>query len=126
LGILSETHGASTPQPWDLSVLGLPKHPLFGDRVKSLRVTYLALTFSTIQEKDHFVTAFDTISRLRDKDEQDYLEAKTRFARRANQPNAGEPVRKASTVNPLPRAGAALSLGGVSFGKDLEKRALHT
>jgi hypothetical protein len=120
LGILSETNGAGTRQPWDLSVLGLPKHPLFGDRVKSLRVTYLALTFSTIQEKDSFVTAFDTISRLRYQDEQDYLKAKARFARRANQPNAGEPARKASTVNPLSRASTAPSLGSISFGKDLE------
>jgi hypothetical protein len=120
LGILSETHGASTPQPWDLSVLGLPKHPLFSDRVKSLKVTYLALTFSTIQEKDKFVTAFDTISRLRYRDEQDYLEAKTRFARRANQPNAGEPARRVSAVNPLSRASTAPSLGSISFEQELE------
>jgi len=121
LGKLSETLGTSTLQPWDLSVLGLPRHPLYGERVKSLKVTYLALTFPTISEKEHFVKAFDTISRLRNRDEQDYLDGKARFARRANQPNANEPVRKASTTISLPsRASTAPTLGSISFGSDLQ------
>lgn len=125
LGKLSETLGTSTLQPWDLSVLGLPRHPLYGERVKSLKVTYLALTFSTISEKEHFVMAFDTISRLRNQDEQDYLDGKARFARRANQPNANEPVRRASTAISLlsrasTRASTAPTLGSISSGSDLQ------
>jgi hypothetical protein len=118
LGKLSET---STLQPWDLSVLGLPRHPLYAERVKSLKVTYLALTFPTISEKEDFVKAFDTISRLRNQDEQDYLKGKARFVRRANQPNANEPVRRASTAISLPsRASMAPTLGSISFGSDLQ------
>jgi hypothetical protein len=121
LSTLSETLGTNTPQPWDLSTLGLPRHPLFSERVKSLKVTYLALTFSSIQEKDQFVKAFDTISRLRNQDQRDYLEAKARFARRANQPNANEPVRRASTtIFSLSRASTAPTLRSFSFGKDLQ------
>ena len=92
----------STPQPWDISILGLPRHPLFGERVKSVKVTYLALTFSSLEEKDRFVKAFDIISRLRDQDQQDYLKAKARFACRANRPNAKEPARQGSGTFSLP------------------------
>jgi hypothetical protein len=121
LSVVSETLGTNTPQPWDISVLGLPRHRLFGERVKSLKSTYLALTFSTIQEKDHFVKAFDTISGLRNQDQQDYLEAKARFTRRANRPNANEPVRRVSTaILPLSRASTAPTHGSFSFGKDLQ------
>jgi hypothetical protein len=118
LRTLSETAGTSTPQPWDLSVLGRPRHPHFSERTKSLKVTYLALTFSTISEKDAFVAAFNTISSLRTQDERDFLEAKIRFARRANQPNASEPVGRASTFLPPSRASTAPTLGNMSFGND--------
>ena len=121
LGILSEAQESKRPQPWDLSVLGLPRHPLFGERVKTLKVTYLALTFATILEKDRFVHAFDTISMLRNKDDRDYHEANARFKRRANKPNANEPLRRSSTAAlPLSRSSTAPTLGSVSFGKDLE------
>jgi hypothetical protein len=111
LSTVSETLGSTTPQPWDISVLGLPKHRLFSERVKSLKVTYLALTFSTIQEKDHFVNAFNTISRLRNQDQQDYLVAKDRFTQRANRPNANKLVGTTSTaVFPLSRASTAPTL----------------
>jgi hypothetical protein len=122
LSTISETLRTSAPQPWDISILGLPRHPLFGERVKSLKVTYLALTFSTLEQKDHFVKAFDTISRLRNQDQQDYLEAKGRFARRANKPNAKEPVRDASSTSfTLSRASTAPALGSSSFGKDISE-----
>ena len=121
LGILSEAQESKRPQPWDISILGLPRHPLFGERVKSLKVTYLALTFATISEKDGFVHAFDTISKLRNKDDRDYHEANARFKRRANKPNANERLRRSSTaVLPLSRSSTAPTLGSVSFGKDLE------
>jgi hypothetical protein len=122
LSTISETLGTSTPQPWDISILGLPRHPLFGERVKSLKATYLALTFSTLEQKDHFVKAFDTISRLRNQDQQDYLEAQARFARRANQPNAKEPVRKASSTNfTLSRASTVPTRDSFSFRKDISE-----
>ena len=129
LHTLSEAQGTSTLQPWDLSLLGLPRHRLFGERVKPLSVTYLAFTFATVQEKDHFVKAFETISRLRNQDEQDYLEARDRFKRRANRPNANEPPRRASTATfPLSRASTASTttptLDRIVFGKDLEEEVL--
>ena len=68
-------------------MFGLPRHPLFGERVKSLKVTYLALTFATISEKDNFVQAFNTLSLIRNRNERDYLEAHDRLKRRANRPN---------------------------------------
>jgi hypothetical protein len=122
LNTVSETLGTSAPQPWDISILGLPRHPLFGERVKPLKVTYLALNFPTLEQKDHFVKAFETISRLRNQDQHDYLEARARFARRANQPNAREPVRTASSIiSPLSRASTAPTLGSFSFGKDISE-----
>jgi hypothetical protein len=108
LNSVSETLGTSTPQPWDISILGLPRHPLFSERAKSVKVTYLALTFSSLEEKDHFVKAFDIISRLRNQDQQDYLKAKTRFACRASRPNAKEPAMQASSIfSPSSRASTA-------------------
>ena len=122
LSSVSETLRTSTPQPWDISILGLPRHPLFSERVKSVKVTYLALTFSSLEEKDRFVKAFDIISRLRDQDQQDYLKAKDRFACRANRPNAKEPVRQASGTFSLPsRASTAPTFRTFSFGKDILK-----
>jgi hypothetical protein len=121
LSTLSENQSTSTPQPWDLSVLGLPRHPRFKERVKSLKITYLALTFSTISEKESFVQAFNIISTLRNQDELDYLEAKARFARRANQPNANEPVRRPSrAIFSLSRASTAPTLGNISLGSNLQ------
>jgi hypothetical protein len=121
LSILSENQSTSTPQPWDLSVLGLPRHPRFKERVKSLKITYLALTFSTISEKESFVEAFNIISNLQNQDELDYLKAKARLTRRANQPNANEPVRRPSnTIFSLSRANTAPTLGNISLGSNLQ------
>ena len=107
LSVLSENQSTST-LPWDLSVLGLPRHPRFKERVKSLKITYLALTFSTISEKESFVQAFNIISRLRSQDEQDFLEAKARFARRAHRPNANDSWRRSSkATTSLSRANTA-------------------
>ena len=118
LSTLSENQSTSTPKPWDLSVLGLPRHPRFKERVKSLGITYLALTFSTISEKESFVQAFNIISSLRNQDELDYLEARARFARRASRPNANEPVRRPSDA--ISRAGTAPTLGDISLGINLQ------
>jgi hypothetical protein len=121
LSALSENQSTSTPKPWDLSVLGLPRHPRFKERVKSLGITYLALTFSSLLDKERFVEAFDTISRLRNRDELDYLEARARFARRANRPNANEPVRKPSNaIFSLSRASTAPTVGNISLGSNLQ------
>ena len=106
LSVLSENQSTST-LPWDLSVIGLPRHPRFKERVKSLKITYLALTFSTISEKESFVQAFNIISRLRYQDEQDYLEAKARFARRASRPNSNESGRSSKATTSLSRTSTA-------------------
>jgi len=121
LSTLSENQSTTTPQPWDLSVLGLPRHPRFKERVKSLGITYLALTFSSLSDKERFVEAFNTISRLRNRDELDYLEARARFARRANRPNANEPVKKPSkTIFSLAKASTAPTVGNISLGNNLQ------
>lgn len=87
ISTLAESLGNGTQQTWDLSVFGLPRHPLFSQRVKSLKVTYFALTFATISEKDNFVQAFNTLSLIRNRNERDYLEARNRLKWRANRPN---------------------------------------
>jgi hypothetical protein len=121
LSTLSENQSASTPRPWDLSVLGLPRHPRFKERVKSLGITYLVLTFSTLSDKERFVEAFDTISRLRNRDELDYIEAKARFVRRANRPNTNEPVRRPSNaIFSLSRASTAPTIANISLGSNLQ------
>jgi hypothetical protein len=123
LSTLSESLRTNTLQPWDISVLGLPRHRLFGERVKSLKVSYLALNFATIQEKDMFVKAFDTISRLRNRDQQDYLEVMARIAMRSSKPNANESLRRTSIANsilPISRASTTPTLRNLSFGKDLQ------
>lgn len=128
LSTLSESLRTNAPQPWDISILGLPRHRLFGERVKSLKVTFLSLNFKTIQEKDHFIKAFDTISRLRNQDLHDFVEAKARFAMRSNKPNANESLRRTSTANsilPLSRASTAPTLHSLSFGKDLQDGVAH-
>jgi hypothetical protein len=122
LSTLSENQSSSTPKPWDLSVLGLPRHPRFRERVKSLGITYLALTFSTISDKERFVEAFHTISRLRNRDELDYIEAEARFARRANRPNTHEPRKMPSnTIFSLSRTSTAPpTVGNISLGSNLQ------
>lgn len=120
LSTVSENLQTSTPQPWDISILGLPRHPRFAERVKWLKTSYLALTFSTLEQKDKFVEAFSIISVCRNQDQQDYLEAKRRFAQRANQPNARDPRRRApSTVSRLSRTSTAPTLGNLPFEKVL-------
>jgi hypothetical protein len=121
LGKMSETMANNNQQPWDLSVLGHPRHPLHGERVKWMNVTYLSFNFATLEEKKNFVNAFDTICRIRDRDEQDYLKGKARFARRANQPNSPETVKETSIPVPsLSPPSKAPKIGSISLGDDLQ------
>jgi hypothetical protein len=121
LGKISESLAKKNPQPWDLSILGLPRHPLHGERVKWMNVTYLSLIFATLEEKKNFVSAFNTISRLRDLDEEDYQKARARFARRSNQPNSPEAGKKISIpVSIPPTPSKAPRIGSISLGDDLQ------
>lgn len=76
--------GADPFATWDLSILGLPEHPLSLERVKPLRIQYLALDFKTLDEEKLFLEGFDMISRIRKSDQEDYAKAKSRLMTRAH------------------------------------------
>lgn len=92
-------------QQWDLTVLGLPRHPQFKQRMLPLDCHYLALDFKTLDEKTKFLKDFECISVLREKAIRDYQQARATLLWRSNQANHQEFV---TDKDSLP--------AGVSFG----------
>lgn len=107
---------------WDLSVFGLPEHPLFNHvkRVERLECDYLNLDFATVAERRKFNKHLRLLLKLRDEAEESFDRTIRRAAFFSDRPNHTSVAQQAASVT-NPRAPAGPPYSGNSSQTNLSR-----
>lgn len=88
---------------WDLSVFGLPEHPLFKDtkRVQPLICDYLELEFPTVADRKQFNSHLRLAFQLRDEAQKSHKRTMDRAIFFGDRPHHTQAVQKAPDTAPV-------------------------